>query len=792
MRCLATLVFILAFTGVKAQEKKDAYLNGTLPGKAQPEYFLDKAEKNGWIERVSERSAHSSTFIAPDGKRIAYSSISAVNYKDETGKWKPVDIRPHYVNGNWEAKNQPYPLVVNSKADISFYPEGSMPIEISSTVSINGVAPSKVTGRKDGLFVWFDEIVPGVSKQIEFRNGCFKYNYVLDQSPAITGNDYIITEKLILPGNLTIAPVEDNEGETLAYGIISDENVLLGGIHKLVCYDATGKALAGNYTLTESGVANEYTLEFHISKQWLSAAQFPVVIDPLVTGPTTTWAGGIFPSCFFPAYYGDDSIQITVPAAITVTDLLVTSSYYATGPPFSTTIMADGRMYFSTNCNQSTVFQVQAPNGQTGGTAYLEDYDLNSPLMCCMPQNCNSFTFWLKMHLSRTTNGAACNTTHCYYTTATMWPFSAYVEGYTPESYSSELSTTPATVCADVCQVTANIFAHYGVPPFTYTHPWSGTTVVFGNAVGCNQANYMKQLPLDIPNCPNYCDPSTSLAIPPPVVTDACGTLVSGYNPSYNLNIKPVPVLTTTDTTVVCSNQPFNILWSDCLGGATVNWGGNGTGGTGLLATDTIINNGNTPVVIGYVIAGSLNGCAAVGDTTFVLVYPYVTPEFSFSPEPPIVHNVVSFTDNTQYNGNNATGWLWTFGDTLAGSLMQNPEHIYTEPGIYTVCMLASTQFGCSDTICKEILVIPADLILPNVISPNGDGSNDALFFQYLDQYPTNKLTIFNRWGNLIYEKDNYTNDWKAEGVSDGAYYYVLTLPGDKNYGQFLHVMRLK
>jgi len=68
------------------------------------------------------------------------------------------------------------------------------------------------------------------------------------------------------------------------------------------------------------------------------------------------------------------------------------------------------------------------------------------------------------------------------------------------------------------------------------------------------------------------------------------------------------------------------------------------------------------------------------------------------------------------------------------------------------------------------------------VFSPNGDEQNDELVFKNLTSFPGNQLMIFDRWGNQVYQKSNYGNNWRAEGVSEGTYYYVLTVPGKDDY----------
>ena len=79
------------------------------------------------------------------------------------------------------------------------------------------------------------------------------------------------------------------------------------------------------------------------------------------------------------------------------------------------------------------------------------------------------------------------------------------------------------------------------------------------------------------------------------------------------------------------------------------------------------------------------------------------------------------------------------------------------------------------DTIITQIIDIP------NAITPNGDGKNDALRIDGIDQYPNNELIIFNRWGDILYKAKPYHNDWQGVNQSggdlpEGTYYYVLRL----------------
>lgn len=75
-------------------------------------------------------------------------------------------------------------------------------------------------------------------------------------------------------------------------------------------------------------------------------------------------------------------------------------------------------------------------------------------------------------------------------------------------------------------------------------------------------------------------------------------------------------------------------------------------------------------------------------------------------------------------------------------------------------------------------------LVIPNVMTPNGDGLNDAFRIKNLGLFPDNQLTIYNRWGREIYHRQGYDNDWNAERLPTGLYYYQLTVA---RLGQVYH-----
>ena len=65
---------------------------------------------------------------------------------------------------------------------------------------------------------------------------------------------------------------------------------------------------------------------------------------------------------------------------------------------------------------------------------------------------------------------------------------------------------------------------------------------------------------------------------------------------------------------------------------------------------------------------------------------------------------------------------------------------------------------------------------LSNVITPNGDGKNDAFVINGLGKFASNELIIFNRYGDHVFQKKGYQNDWAGEGLVAGTYFYILSV----------------
>lgn len=118
-----------------------------------------------------------------------------------------------------------------------------------------------------------------------------------------------------------------------------------------------------------------------------------------------------------------------------------------------------------------------------------------------------------------------------------------------------------------------------------------------------------------------------------------------------------------------------------------------------------------------------------------------------------------------------------TLGETVYASGMVNPEYF----NVHVVQEF--DEFG--GLLCEadaDLLVGTCEITIPNVISPYGtNGSNDMFRIPGIETYEDVELVILNRWGNVVYESDDFgaSSFWDAEadGATSGVYYYKLTIP---------------
>jgi len=117
----------------------------------------------------------------------------------------------------------------------------------------------------------------------------------------------------------------------------------------------------------------------------------------------------------------------------------------------------------------------------------------------------------------------------------------------------------------------------------------------------------------------------------------------------------------------------------------------------------------------------------------------------------------------------------------LNGSITYKPLKKWagTDEFKYQICDACNQ----CDTATVSIKVHDPPLLLPQAISPNGDGINDRFVVNGLYAYPKTSLTIFSRDGIVVFKSNDYQNDWEGvfskrgdgwKKLPSGTYYYLL------------------
>ncbi len=209
---------------------------------------------------------------------------------------------------------------------------------------------------------------------------------------------------------------------------------------------------------------------------------------------------------------------------------------------------------------------------------------------------------------------------------------------------------------------------------------------------------------------------------------------------------------------------------------------GDGNGSLDATPADhTYPITGQYPVTL--VVNAPYGGCT---DTFGFEAFAQPLPQASFVYLPNVPSNLepqVSFSDISI----DAVDWTWDFGDG-ATSPLRNPVHVYQDTGLFEVELIVFNVYGCRDTAVRVLDVIPRfTYFLPNALTPNEDGVNDIFKgVGVLDKISTFNLTIWNRWGNLIYQTTNPNDAWNGrinndgETVPAGVYVFTVEIVGGR------------
>lgn len=224
----------------------------------------------------------------------------------------------------------------------------------------------------------------------------------------------------------------------------------------------------------------------------------------------------------------------------------------------------------------------------------------------------------------------------------------------------------------------------------------------------------------------------------------------------------------------VCEGSTVTLTANSNIGSAGIayTWYQDG----GVMAGET----GQTIAVTAagtYEVSGVSGSCSAT-DTVDVS---FVPPSFTATiPDVEICQGETTVLDATPTGNTGAATYVWQQdGNVMAGET--NATLTVGTPGIYTVTITADL----CDLVLNINITEKLDCVIPNGISPNNDGTNDTLDLSFLSNYVIETFKVYNRYGSLVYEFNNYTNEFGGvanTGIMDGGdlpvgtYYFVADL----------------
>lgn len=306
-------------------------------------------------------------------------------------------------------------------------------------------------------------------------------------------------------------------------------------------------------------------------------------------------------------------------------------------------------------------------------------------------------------------------------------------------------------VCPDTA-VIGPVFVSGGVSPFTYS--WSTGPTTSTITVSPNDTTIYTVTITDA------CAQTAVVNIPvnvDMVPLDWDSQLFSTYCPFTNIEIEPM---------FVSGTSPFSYSWS-----------------TGGSSSSIFVSPGDTTI---YVVTIS----DACGQSEIVNIQVDVRAAVPIDVE--IGGDTICLnTDGTLTvvpivtGGNGGVNYNWyEDGAGVISNIDANGVVTIITPANSLFIITVTDICLMSDADTVDIVVEPCEITIPNIFTPNGDGLNDYFFIINLDVHPNSGVTIFNRWGQVMYNNGNYLNDWDGGEVSDGVYFYIVkltdgTIPAD-------------
>jgi gliding motility-associated-like protein len=339
-------------------------------------------------------------------------------------------------------------------------------------------------------------------------------------------------------------------------------------------------------------------------------------------------------------------------------------------------------------------------------------------------------------------------------------------------SYPLQLVVINSTGCSDTATraITIN--------PLPTTNAGNDTTLCLGTplqlmATGATTYIWQPAATLSCTNCPN---PFSTTTVPQLYY-------VTGYTP-FGCNTKdsvfvkvkyPFPLIVTPLADSLCIGQQVrlsaspaeNHVWSPAAG----------------LSSTSIANPVAAPTVSTIYKLLAFDSANCFSDSAFVNITVFPYPTVDAGPDRTIISGA-SVMLSPAYSAD-IVNWLWTPPAGLTCTGCQAPFAAPQSTTNYSIRVINNGGCAAIDKVTVIVTCNNENVFIPNTFSPNNDGINDVFYPRGRGLYKVQSMRIFNRWGEMVFEKTNFTaNDatagwngrYRGIAANADAYTYIIEI----------------
>jgi len=262
------------------------------------------------------------------------------------------------------------------------------------------------------------------------------------------------------------------------------------------------------------------------------------------------------------------------------------------------------------------------------------------------------------------------------------------------------------------------------------------------------------------------------------VQSGACPIVTSNID-TVTVVPETVPGTVSSDTAVCYGNNQFNLILNGNVGNVLF-WQistDNGVTWSNISnTTNTLPLSGLTQGAMYRVMVQNGNCSIDSSNNVTITVLPLPTV---FAGNDTLIYLGESVTLNGAGTGTPS----WTPPTTLNNPSIFNPIATPTNTTNYFLTVTDGNGCTNSDTVIvtvEDTSTINTSVIITNLFTPNGDGINDFWHIKNIENNPNNEVVVYNNYGQVVFSKKNYTNDWggtsNGSSLPDGTYYYIVKI----------------